>query len=152
MKVEQARSFNAGLVLVPQTPSGMGPHTQRDRILGSVETVIVHALNEPAFLAELGGMKEIIELTHRYENGVYARQGHARQERRLKIDPDEIRRLPVGAAWLIRRGRTAKLAIERAPSTGGVRLPEPAPLDSPLQRVEVAAPREISYLEEEEKA
>ena len=27
MKVEQARSFNAALVLVPQTPSGMGPRS-----------------------------------------------------------------------------------------------------------------------------
>ncbi len=149
IKVEQARSFNTGLVLVPQTPSGMGPHVQRDRILGSVETVIVHALNEPGFLAELGGMKRVIELTHRYEDGVYARQGYARQERRLKIDPDEIRRLPAGAAWVIRRGRAAKVAVERAPLTKGAVLPEPAPLDRPREQLEVAVPKEISYLDEE---
>jgi len=150
MKVEQARSFNAGLVLVPQTPSGMGPLVQRDRILGSVETVIVHALNEPSALAELGGMKRVIELTHSYEDGVYARQGHARQERQLKIDPDEIRRLSTGTAWVIRRGHVAKVAIERAPSIGGILLPESAPLDRPLEPVEVALPKEISYLDEEE--
>lgn len=150
MKVEQARSFNAGLVLVPQTPSGMGPLAQRDRILGSVETVIVHALNDPSTIAELGGMKRVIELTHRYEDGVYARQGHARQQRALRIDPDEIRRLPTGVAWVIRRGRVAKVAIERAPSTWGVRLPEPAPLDRPLEPAEAAMPKEISYLDKEE--
>lgn len=150
MKVEQARSFNAAMVLVPQTPSGMGPRTQRDRILGSVETVIVHALNDPGLLAELGGMKWVMELTHRYEDGVYARQGHARQERRLKVDPDEIRRLPTGAAWVIRRGRAAKVAIERAPSGLSALLPAAEPLDPPLQRVEVAAPKELSYLDEED--
>jgi hypothetical protein len=150
MKVEQARSFNAGLVLVPQTPSGMGPRVQRDRILGSVETLVVHALNDPGFLAELGGMKRVMELTHRYEDGVYARQGHARQEQRLKIDPDQIRRLPTGAAWVIRRGRAAKVAIERAPRTDGALLPEPALLDRPPERVEVAVPKELSYLDEEE--
>jgi len=149
-KVEQARSFNAGLVLVPQTPSGMGSLVQRDRILGSVEMVIIHALNDPGFLAELGGMKRVIELTHRYEDGVYARQGHARQERQLKIDPDEIRRLPTGAAWVIRRGRAAKLAIQLAPRIDGVLLPEAMPLDPPLKQVEVAVPKELAYLDEED--
>jgi hypothetical protein len=149
MKVEQARSFNTGLVLVPQTPSGMGSLLQRDRILGSVETVIVHALNDPSTVAELGGMKRVIELTHRYEDGVYARQGHAREERALRIDPDEIRRLATGTAWVIRRGRVAKVAIQRVPSTGGEPLPEPAPLDRPLEPVEVSRPKEISYLDEE---
>src|SRR4029077_17761521 len=133
---------------IPQTPSGMGPRTQRDRILGSVETLIIHAINDPGFLAELGGTKRVMELTHRYEDGVYARQGHARQERRLKIDPDEIRALPTGSAWLIRRGRAAKLAIERAPCPDGIALPAPAALDRPLERVEVEAPKEIGYLDE----
>jgi hypothetical protein len=148
IKVEQARGFNAAIVLVPQTPSGMGPVTQRDRILGSVETVIVHALNEPGALTELGGMKRVMELTHRYEDGIYARQGHARLERRPKVDPDEIRSLTSGIAWAIRRGLAAKVAIKRAPSHCGMHLPAPAPLDPHQQRTEVAAPKEISYLDE----
>jgi hypothetical protein len=150
MKVEQARGFNAAMVLAPQTPSGMGPRAQRDRILGSVETVIVHALNEPGSLAELGGTKQVMELTHRFEDGLYARQGHARREWRLKIDPDEIRSLPTGSAWVIRRGRAAKVAIARAPSADRSSLPDAAPLDQPLQRVEAEAPKEISYLDEED--
>jgi hypothetical protein len=150
MKVEQARGFNAAMVLVPQTPSGMGPRSQRDRIIGSIESVIVHALNEPGELAELGGMKRVIELTHRYEDGVYARQGHARQERRLKVDPDDIRALASGNAWVIRRGRAAKVAIERAPGGLSAELPPAQPLDRPLQRAEVAAPKELSYLDEED--
>ncbi len=148
MKVEQARGFNAAMVLVPQTPSGMGSRTQRDRILGSVETLIVHALNEPGLLAELGGMKRVIELTHRYEDGVYARQGHARQVPRLKVDPDEIRTLGNGHAWVIRRGRVAKLAIELAPPAPAASLPEAVPLDRPL-RAELAAPKHVAYLGEE---
>lgn len=150
MKVEQARGFNAAMVLAPQTPSGMGSRTQRDRILGSVETLIVHALNDPGLLAELGGMKRVIELTHRYEDGVYARQGHARQERRLKVDPDQVRALANGCAWVIRRGRAAKVAIEPAPSTERGILPAPALLDRPLERIEPVLPKELSYLAEED--
>ena len=124
MKVEQARGFNAGDGAGAPDALGDGADgTQRDRILGSVETVIVHALNEPGPLAELGGTKQVMELTHRYEDGVYARQGHARRERRLKVDPDEVRTLPVGSAWVIRRGRAAKVAIARAPSAERCRCP-----------------------------
>ncbi len=150
IKVEQARGFNAGMVLVPQNPSGMGPRTQRDRILGSVETVIVHALNEPDELAALAGHKRVVELSHRYEEGIRRREGFARQWQRPKVDPDEIRALTTGTAWVIRRGRAAKVAIERAPATAGAALPEPAPLDRPHEPVEVAAPKQIAYLDEEE--
>jgi hypothetical protein len=151
IKVEQARGFNAGMVLVPQNPSGMGPRTQRDRILGSVETVIVHALNEPDELAALAGHKRVVELSHRYEEGIRRREGFARQWQRPKVDPDEIRALSTGTAWVIRRGRAAKVAIERAPATAAAALPEPAPLDRPHEPVEVAVPKQIAYLEEEEE-
>jgi len=150
MKVEQARSFNTGLVLIPQTPSGMGPRTQRDRILGSVETLIVHAVNEPEEIAALAGTRRAVELTHRYAEGVREREGFARAEERPKVHPDQVRELATGEAWVIRRGRAAKVAIQRAPSVERAALPEAQPLERPPEPVEVAAPKEISYLEEEE--
>jgi hypothetical protein len=148
IKVEQARGFNAALVLVPQTASGIGPAVQQERILGSVETLILHAVNEPQGLAELAGTKQVMELTHRYEDGIYARQGHARREPRAKIDPDDVRTLPCGSAWLIRRGRALKLAVERAPEIEAA-LPEAVPIDPPLRRAEVQEPKRIPYLEED---
>lgn len=150
MKVEQARGFNTSLILIPQTVSGMGEREQRDRIFGSVETVIAHAVNEPERLAELAGNRRVLELTHRFEQGVWNGEGMARPEERPKVDPDRIRTLPVGAAWVIRRGRAAKVAVQRAPVAGGLALPEPQPIDAPLERIEVAAPKEVSYLDEEE--
>lgn len=149
-KVEQARSFNASMVLVPQTPSGMGPRTQRDRILGSVQTLIVHAINEPDQIGKLAGSKRAVELTHRYQGGIREREGFARQQQRPKVDPDRVRDLDTGSAWVIRRGRAAKVAIQRAPSAGGAALPEAQPLDRALEPVEVDQPKELSYLDEEE--
>jgi hypothetical protein len=147
IKVEQARSFNTGMILVPQTPSGMGPRIQRDRILGSVETVIVHSLNEPEEIAALAGSKRVIELSQRYGDGVLEREGFARQVQRPNIDPDQIRVLQPGVAWVIRRGRATQVAIEAVPDGAGVELPEPVPLDSPLRPVELVPPKQISYLE-----
>jgi hypothetical protein len=150
MKVEQARSFNTGLVLIPQTPSGMGPRTQRDRILGSVETLIVHAINEPEEIAALAGTRRAVELTHRYEEGIREHEGFARAEERPKVHPDRVRELGTGTAWVIRRGRATKVAVARAPSAERAALPEAESLDRPHEPVEVAAPKEISYLDEEE--
>ena len=150
MKVEQARSFNASLILVPQTVSGMGEPTQRDRIFGSVETVIAHAVNEPERIAELAGARRALELTHRFEQGVRGRDGLARPEDRPRVDPDRIRELATGTAWVIRRGRAAKLAVRRAPGTEPVSLPAAQTIDAPLERVETQAPKEIAYLGEED--
>jgi hypothetical protein len=148
MKVEQARSFNTGLVLIPQTPSGMGPRTQRDRILGSVETLIVHALNEPEEIAALAGTRQAVELTHRYEEGIRHREGFARPEESPKVHPDRVRELDAGMAWVIRRGRATKVAVARAPSAQRAALPEAQPLDRPHEQVKVSGPKEIAYLDE----
>ena len=118
MKVEQARSFNAGLVLVPQTPSGMGSLVQRDRILGSVETVIVHALNDPEF-PRRAGRDEAGHRTHPSLRGRRLRPPGSRPPGATA--EDRSRRHPPpsdGAAWVIRRGRAAKVAVERAAAHG----------------------------------
>lgn len=150
MKVEQARSFNASLILVPQTVSGMGEPAQRDRIFGSVETVIAHAVNEPERIAELAGARRTLELTHRFEEGARVRDGLARPEDRPRVDPDRIRELATGTAWLIRRGRAAKVAVQRAPGVEPASLPEAERIDAPLERLETQAPKEIAYLDEED--
>ena len=149
MKVEQARSFNAGLVLVPQTSSGLGSPLQRDRILGSVETVILHAGNQPEEIVSLAGTRREVELSHRFADGAREREGLARLTDRPAVHPDRVRELAVGMAWVIRRGRATKIAIERAPVGGGVPLPRPQPLDRPLRRVEVETPKQLAYLDEE---
>jgi hypothetical protein len=150
MKVEQARSFNTGLVVIPQTPSGMGPRSQRDRILGSVETLIVHAINEPEEISALAGTRRALELSHRYEEGEREPGVIARPEERPKVHPDRVRELPAGTAWVIRRGRATKVAVKRAPSTERAALPEAAPLERQPEPVELAAPKEISYLDQED--
>ena len=68
----------------------------------------------------------------------------------LFADPDRIRELATGTAWLIRRGRAAKLAVRRAPGVEPVSLPEAERIDAPLERVETQAPKEIAYLDEED--
>jgi hypothetical protein len=149
VKIEQARSFNTGLVLVPQVDSGMGGEEQRARILGSAETVILHSVNEPDELAALAGTKRAVGFTHRYEEGIRGRDGLARLEDRPRIDPNDVRRLAPGTAFVIRRGRAAKVAIDRAPKLSG-ELPE----EESTERAPVTLPGpdevDLSYLDAEQ--
>jgi hypothetical protein len=147
-KVEQARAFNTSLILVPQSLRGLGEPEQCDRILGSVETLFIHALNEPERLAELAGHQIVPEITHRIEDGAPIRSGLSRSIRRPLIRADSIRRLPVGHAWVVRRGRATRIAVSPAPSPPTAELPSARPIEPPLQRIEAAAPKKIAYLDE----
>ncbi len=150
-KVEQARGFGAGMVLVPQTPSGMGFRGQRDRILGSVETLVVHASPAAEEIAGFAGAKRVPELTRHFDEATGARERFAsRPVERPRLEPDAIRRLPTGTAWVIRRGRSAKVAIAPAPALAPVPLPPSAALDPPLEPLPMAAPVTPSYLDDEE--
>ena len=147
IKVEQARIFNTSLVLIPETVSGMGEPQQRDRILGSVETVIAHAVNEPDRLADLGGTKRVVELSHRFEQGAAPYDGMARFEApagSTGADP----RVPVGSVWVFRKGRAEKIAVQRAPSLSRYALPEPQPEDDRSRREQSAPPKQLAYLTE----
>jgi hypothetical protein len=129
-RVEKARGFHASLVLAPQVVEGMGGETETARILGSVETVISHRVNTPDQIVALAGTRKAPELTTRLAEDGFTRDRTVRLEQRATIDPNKVRCLPPGAAYLISRGRAMKIQIPRAPTTR-VPLPEavsPAPV------------------------
>jgi hypothetical protein len=146
-KLEQARSFNTGLVLAPQVIEGMGPAQQRERLLGSIEVVISHSLNNPTEIAELAGERLGAQLTHNVNPGPDLRVNLVRPGREPRLHPDRLRRLSAGEAWLIRRGRGAHIRVHRTVADRGT-LPVAQPLDSEPKRRPVTAPKQIAYLEE----
>jgi hypothetical protein len=150
--LEQARGFKTGLVLIPQTLAGIDDRAQEKRIVGSVGLVVMHAHPEPEDLAALAGTRKVLEVSHRYEDGDYSEAASAHLEDRPKVEPNWVRELEIGEAYLIRRGLAAKAAIERAPEPEGVVLPECEELDLPLERIEDDAPKELSYLDLVEQA
>lgn len=81
---------------------------------------------------------------------MHARAGSSRLVDRLRIDPDGIRRQPPGSAWVIRRGRAARLRVTQAPSAMGV-LPE-AESTEPLPMPRPQAPKQVDYLNEPDES
>jgi len=153
--LEQARSFGVGLVFIPQTFAGLDDRAQEKRILGSVGMVVMHAHPEPGDLASLAGSRKVLELSHRYEGGVYGEVSTAQLRDRAKVESDWVRELAIGSAWVIRRGRAAKVAISMAPEPDRVALPPCEPLDRLLggpERGVPAGPSNFGLLEHGEAA
>jgi conjugal transfer pilus assembly protein TraD len=114
-RIEQARGFNTALVLAPQVVAGMGDESQAARILGSVETVICHRVNTPEDVCSLAGTRRTMEYSHHYAEEGATGEGSARIQHQFKVDPNKVRALPPGAAYIISRGRAMKVQMLQAP-------------------------------------
>lgn len=122
-RVEQARGFNTGLVLAPQVVAGMGDRTDAERILGSVESVICHRVNTPEEIIALAGTRKAMEYSTQFAEDGATGAGSARAQHQFKVDPNKVRGLDPGMAFLISRGRAMKVQVPRAP-TLSMPLPE----------------------------
>jgi hypothetical protein len=143
-RVEQARGFNTGLVLAPQVIAGMGEEGEAARILGSVETVICHRVNTPEEIISLAGTRKAMEYSSHYAEEGATGQGSARIQHQFKIEPNRVRALEPGLAYLISRGRAMKVAVLCAPDLRGALPPidcrggdHGVPLDIPVSVKEV---------------
>ena len=128
-RLEQARGFNTALILAPQTAAGLGEPADADRILGSVETVICHRVNTPDAVIALAGTRQVVEFSTQYDKDTGATgEGSARLQHAFKIDPNQVRALRPGEAFVINRGRAVKARIHRAPD---ITQPLPQPPTPP---------------------
>jgi hypothetical protein len=118
-RIEQARGFNTGLVLAPQVVAGMGEESEVERILGSVETIICHRVNAPDQIVALAGTRLAIEYSTDYGERGLKRHGSARMQHQFKVDPDKVRSLQPGIAYLISRGHAMRIEVLRAPHLRG---------------------------------
>lgn len=123
-RVEQARGFRTSLILAPQVVAGIGSREQTDRILGSVESVICHRMNTPEEIVALAGTRQQPEYSIHYGPEGPTGEGSARVQHQFKIDPNKIRSLRPGEAYIISRGRAMRAQMLTAPDI--VRpLPQP---------------------------
>jgi conjugal transfer pilus assembly protein TraD len=114
-RVEQARGFHTGLVLAPQVVAGMGDEQQAERILGSIETVVCHRVNTPERIAALAGTRQRPEYSMHYDQEGANGEGSVRIQHQFKVEPNAVRSLQPGEAYLISRGRAMRANILTAP-------------------------------------
>jgi len=115
-RLEQARGFNTALILAPQTAAGLGEPAEAERILGSVETIVCHRVNTPDPVIALAGTRRVVEYSTQIDETVgQTGAGSARLQHAFKVDPNQVRALRPGEAFIINRGRAMKARIHRAP-------------------------------------
>lgn len=124
-RVEQARGFHTSLILAPQVVAGMGDEQQAERILGSVETVICHRVNTPERIAALAGTRERPEYSMHYDQQGANGEGTMRIQHQFKVEPNTVRSLAPGEAYLISRGHAMRANILTAPT-----ITQPLPPDT----------------------
>jgi hypothetical protein len=123
-RVEQARGFHTSLILAPQVVAGMGDEQQAERILGSVETVVCHRVNTPERVAALAGTRERPEYSMHYDEEGANGEGSVRIQHQFTVEPNTVRSLEPGEAYLISRGRAMRAQVLTAPN-----LSRPLPED-----------------------
>jgi Bacterial protein of unknown function (DUF853) len=122
-RVEKARGFRASLILAPQVVEGMGGAVETARILGSVDTVVAHRVNTPDQIVALAGTRSVPELSTRLAEDGLTRDRTVRIGKQSTIDPNKVRGLDAGKAYLINRGRAMKVQVLLAPDVR-LALPE----------------------------
>ncbi len=115
--VERTRGFGVATVLCPQLAEGMGSPQAAARIIGSVQTILLHATPMPEQLVSVAGTRRVNFTTRQLEGDAYTGLGSTRVEHEFSVDPNEVRRLRVGQCFAIGSGQAMKLQIAPAPST-----------------------------------
>jgi hypothetical protein len=134
--VEQARGFHTSLILAPQVVAGMGDEQQAERIIGSVETVVCHRVNTPERIAALAGTRQRPEYSMHYDQEGPNGEGSVRVQHQFKVEPNTVRSLKPGEAYLISRGSAMRAQILTAPHPSRP-LPD-KPTTSPATETTVA--------------
>lgn len=124
--IERAREFGAGVILTSQSYAGLGRNAERvlDAARGGL---IIHSLANPEpFTSRAGTVwRETTSVTQPanqpgvlssilFNQKVETPRHTTRQEEFPRIDPNEVRQLPRGQAFVISGGRAQRVTFNRA--------------------------------------
>jgi hypothetical protein len=118
--VERARASGVGIVLIGQTWASLGPDdTIRNRLAGTVGTVILHQLKQPDEAAALAGTKWVMERTEQTDVLVHTGLGSQRAGNQYVVHPDDVRALRAGEGYVVHGGHAIRLRTRRTPDKPG---------------------------------
>jgi hypothetical protein len=117
--LERLRSFGVGVIIASQSVEGLHDDPgERARLLGAATTLIAHRLADPEPVAARGGTVQRAERSHQLDHLGATGLGSLRIQETYRIDPNDLRNLPAGVAWITTAGRAAKVAVARAGEAG----------------------------------
>jgi hypothetical protein len=113
---ERLRDVGVPVVFGAQSPEGLGDERQQWRLLHTIGGgLVLHQLPDPDRLIELAGTVRTPEQTWQLDPWGPAGQARVHMTDRPRIDPNQVRQLHPGEAFLVHGGRAIKLSVLQAP-------------------------------------
>jgi hypothetical protein len=113
---ERLRDVGVPVIFGAQSPEGLGDERQQWRLLHTIGGgLVLHQLADPGRLIELAGTVRTPEQAWQLDPWGPAGQARIHMEERPRVDPNQVRQLHPGEAFLIQAGRAVKLSVLQAP-------------------------------------
>jgi hypothetical protein len=113
---ERLRDVGVPVVFGAQSPEGLGDARQQWRLLHTVGGgLVLHQLPDPEVLVQLAGTIRVPEQAWQLDPWGPAGQARVHMTDRPRIDPNQVRQLHPGEAFLVHGGRAVKLSVLQAP-------------------------------------
>jgi hypothetical protein len=129
---ERLRDVGVPVVFGAQSPEGLGDERQQWRLLHTVGGgLVLHQTPNPEALVALAGTVRTPEQAWQLDGWGPAGQARVQMADRPRVDPNQVRQLHPGEAFLIQAGRAVKLSVLQAPV--------PAPVQEEASALRAAA-------------
>jgi hypothetical protein len=113
---ERLRDVGVPVIFGAQSPEGLGDERQQWRLLHTVGGgLILHQLADPDLLVGLAGTVRAPEQAWQLDGWGPAGQARVHMADRPRVDPNQVRQLHPGEAFVIQAGRAVKLSVLQAP-------------------------------------
>jgi hypothetical protein len=113
---ERLRDVGVPVVFGAQSPEGLGDQRQQWRLLHTIGGgLVLHQTPSPDLLVQLAGTVRTPEQAWQLDPWGPAGQARVHMADRPRVDPNQVRQLHPGEAFLIQGGRAVKLSILQAP-------------------------------------
>jgi hypothetical protein len=113
---ERLRDVGVPVIFGAQSPEGLGDERQQWRLLHTIGGgLMLHQTPNPEALVRLAGTVRTPEQAWQLDGWGPAGQARIHMEERLRVDPNQVRQLQPGEAFLIQAGRAVKLSVLQAP-------------------------------------
>jgi hypothetical protein len=113
---ERLRDVGVPVVFGAQSPEGLGDERQQRRLLHTIGGgLVLHQTPDPDALVALAGTVRVAEQAWQLDPWGPAGQARVHMTDRPRVDPNQVRQLYPGEAFLVHGGRAVKLSVLQAP-------------------------------------
>jgi hypothetical protein len=113
---ERLRDVGVPVVFGAQSPEGLGDARQQWRLLHTIGGgLVLHQTPDPDTLVQLAGTVRVPEQAWQLDPWGPAGQARVHMADRPRVDPNQVRQLHPGEAFLVHGGRAVKLSVLQAP-------------------------------------